>query len=143
MVHKYRILAVAAGLFLFCAGSLFAQTPRELRFGNWVSGKLREGEEQWFSVRPSGQGFLVVETSGDTDTVLEAYDDSRSLIAENDDGGDDSNARLEVFAEAGKTYLFKLKCYEDEEGGPYRIRASFETIPPDTERNMERTRAAP
>ena len=144
MVKKFCRMAVAAGLFLFSTGVLFAQTPRELRFDTWVPGKLREGEEQWFSVRPAGAGFVVVETSGDTDTYLEAYDASRNLIDENDDASDDDyNARLEIFAEAGKTYLFKLRGYDEDESGPYSIRASFEPVPPDTERNTDRSRAVP
>jgi hypothetical protein len=141
MTNKICGLAVLAGLII--AGSLFAQTPRELRFGTSVSGTIEEGQEQWFSVRPTGAGVVVVETSGDTDTILEAYDASRNLIGENDDWNDeDYNARLEIFVEAGKTYLFKLRCYEDE-SGPYSIRASFESIPPDTARNTERARAVP
>ena len=145
MITKYRTLAVIAGLFLLGAGSLFAQTPRELRFGTWVSGNLGEGEEQWFSVRAAGAGFVVVETEGDLDTILEAYDASHTLIGANDDGGEDYNARLEIYAEAGNIYLFKLSCYDDDdddgESRPYRIRASFDSIPPDAERNTEHTRA--
>jgi hypothetical protein len=128
MVHKFRFLTAFAGLFLFIAGGLFAQTPRELRFGTAVPGHLSEGEEQWFSVRATEAGFVVVETTGITDTYLEAYDADRNLIDENDDGGEDNNARLEIFAEAGKNYLFKLRGYDEEEGGPYSIRASFEAI---------------
>jgi hypothetical protein len=141
MVRNISVLAVLAGLFI--AGGLFAQTPQELRAGNWVSGNLSNGEEKWFSFRPSGAGIVVVETSGNLDTCLEAYDASRNELAEDDDGGEDYNARVEIFAEAGKTYLFKLYCYDEDESGPYRIRASFESVPPDTERNTERSRAVP
>jgi hypothetical protein len=141
-VHeKYRAFALAAGLFLLGAGILFAQSPRELRTGSWVSEKIREGEEQWFSVRAPGSGYIIVETAGDLDTCLDAYDAARNKIGEDDDGGDDYNARLEIYAEAGKTYLFKLNCFEEDESGVYRIRASFETIPPDTDRNTDRSRA--
>ena len=138
MFYKRRVLAAVAGLFLFIAGGLFAQTPRErvpgeqvpreLRFGTWVPGKLRGADEQWYSVRPTETGLVTVETSGDTDTYLEAFDASRTLIGENDDGGDEYNARLEILAEAGKTYLFKLKSYDESESGPYQIRASFSSI---------------
>ena len=128
MFYKIRGLTAAACLFLFLAGSLFAQTPRELHFGTWVPGTLREGEEQWFSVRPAQAGLVVVETSGETDTYLEVFDASRTLISENDDGGEEYNAKLEIIAEAGRTYLYKLRCYDEDESGPYQIRAVFSSI---------------
>lgn len=142
MFNKIRLMAVVTGLFLLAAGTLIAQTPRELRPGIWVSGSLREGEEQWFSVRSGGNGFITVETTGDTDTYLEAYDSSRNLIAENDDANDDDyNAWLEILAAPGASYLFKLRGFDEEQSGPYQIRASFDPLPPDTERNTERSRA--
>jgi hypothetical protein len=128
MVRKIRSLAVFAGLFLFIAGGLFAQTPRELRFGTPVSGQLYEREEQWFGVRSPEGGFIIVETAGNKDTYLEGYDASRKLIDANDDGGEDANARLEILAEAGKNYLFKLLLYDEDDSGPYNIRASFESF---------------
>jgi len=128
MLNKIRGLTVGIVLFLFAAGALLAQTPRELRFNAWVPGILEAGDEQWFSVRPVQTGLVVVETSGDTDTFLEAYDAARNFIDENDDGGEDYNARLEILAEAGKNYLFKLRCYDDDESGPYQIRASFSPL---------------
>ena len=130
MFYRIRCLVVFAGLLFFISGDLIAQTapvPRELRFGTWVPGNIREGEEQWYSVRSIETGIVVVETSGETDTYLEAYDSLRNLIDENDDGSDGHNARIEMLAEAGKIYLFKLRGYE-EESGPYQIRASFNSI---------------
>ena len=142
MLHKFRFLIIFIALILFSAGMLFAQAPgpaAELRFGTWVPGRLQEGEEQWFSVLSPDTGFVVVETDGDTDTYLEAYDSSGKFLAEDDDGknnGDENyNALLEIMTEAGKTYLFKLRCSDDAESGPYRIRASFEAIPADTKGN--------
>jgi len=128
MFHTIRGLAAAIALFLFMSVALFSQTPRELRFGYWQSGTLYEEEDQWFSIRPYENGLVVVETSGDTDTYLEAYDASCTLLAENDDGGEDLNARLSIPVEAGKTYLFKLRGYEESDSGTYQIRASFGTI---------------
>jgi hypothetical protein len=127
MSNKIRGFAVIAVLFLFIPGCLFAQSPKELSIGSWVPGHLYAGEEYWFSVRPSGTGFLTVETTGSIDTYLEAYDASRDLIAEDDDGGDGYNARLDIFVESGRTYLFKLRGY-DEDAGPYSIRALFEAV---------------
>ena len=113
----------------------------ELRFGTVVAGSITAGGDQWYSVRPSDAGFVVVETIGNTDTYLRVFDDSYRLIDENDDGDEDENARLELFAEAGKTYLFRVTGCASNISGPYRILASFETVPPDTARNTERSRA--
>jgi len=141
MSNKIRGLVVIAVLFLFIPGCLFAQSPRELSIGVWVPNHLYAGEENWFSVRPSGTGFLTVETTGNVDTYLEAYDASRKLIAENDDG-DDSNAKLDFFVESGGIYLFKLRGYDENETGPYSIRALFEVVPADAG-NTERSKAVP
>jgi len=128
MFNTIRGLAVIAVLFLFASGDLFSQTPGEMRLSYWYSGTLHEEEEQWFSIRPNENGLVVVETSGDTDTYLEAYDAYRTLLAENDDGGEDLNARLSFLVEAGKTYLFKLRGFDENDSGTYQIRASFGTI---------------
>jgi len=108
---------------------VFAQTPRELRLGTSTAGFLSAGEEQWFSVRAAEFGFIIVETSGDLDTLLRGYNTFNDLIGTDDDSGDGYNARLEIVAEAGRTYLFCLSCYNDEDNGQYRIWASFRPIP--------------
>jgi hypothetical protein len=116
--------------------------PSELRFGALTTATLPEGGEQWYSIRPGSNGFIVIETFRNSfDTYLEAYDSSWKMIAENDDGGEGTNARIELSVEAAKTYIFKLKGLDRSEYGSYQISASFEAIPPDTERNTERSRA--
>ena len=117
--------------------------PTELRPGAALrSETLRAREDHWYSVRAPGSGFVVVETIGNIDTFLEVYSDAYVLLTTNDDGGDDTNARAEVFVESGKTYYFKLRGYSSDISGSYRIMASFETVPEDTERNTDRSRAA-
>ena len=120
-------------LSLFVSVCLFTQTaqnPQELRPGAVpVSGNLHDGSEIWYSVRAASNGFIIVETTGDTDTYLEAYDERRNLLMENDDGGEGNNARIEIFAAAGRTYLFKLRGYGGYVTGPYRIWASAEPVP--------------
>jgi len=141
MNKKFCSLAVFFSLFLFVTGYATAQTPAELRFGTWVTGNLTTGEEIWYSIRSTGSGLVTVETRGNIDTYLEAFDASRNKIAEDDDGGEDANARLEIFAEPGITYLFKLRGYDSDVSGPFRIIASFEEVPFDTAQNTERSRA--
>ena len=113
---------------------LFAQSTQELRPGGVpVLGTLYEGSEIWYSIRAAETGFLIVETTGDTDTFLEAYDDQRNFIIQNDDGGEGLNARVEIFVTAGRTYLFKLRGYSNYSTGPYRIWAAAEPVPASTE----------
>ena len=132
MFKKIRCPAALAILFLFVSLDLFAQAakpiPRELRFGSWNSGYLAEGELQWFSVRTREAGFVVVETSGDLDTYLEAYDSFNTLIAEDDDDGEDQNAKVGIAVEANKTYFFSLRGYDENESGSFGIRASFGSL---------------
>jgi hypothetical protein len=109
----------------------------ELRLDNIVSGNIREGESYWYRVRASQAGFLVVETSGSTDTYLEAYDESYNLLGRDDDGGDNYNARLSIFAEAGRNYLFRLRGYSNSESGPYRAWATIEPVPVATELRLD------
>jgi hypothetical protein len=118
--------------------------PAELRLGNSSSAYLQDGTDQWYSVRPSANGFVVVEARSESfDTFLEAYDSSYNRIAMNDDGGGGSNARIELMVESGKTYLFKTRPFDRKAGGQYQIVSSFDALPVDTDRNTERSRAVP
>jgi hypothetical protein len=127
-MNKNHLFSVVAVLFFIVNGGLFAQNMQELRFGTDVSGNLNSRAEIWYSLRPAENGFIVVETMSDIDTVLEAYDAQRNLLKEDDDGGEGYNARIEIYATAGRTYYIKLKGYDDE-SGPYRIRASYKPLP--------------
>jgi hypothetical protein len=55
---------VLVGILLLMTGGLFAQTPQELRLDTQVPGIIIEGESNWYRVRASQLGFVVVETSG-------------------------------------------------------------------------------
>ena len=139
-------LCVFIILSLFVSICLFTQTsqnPQELRLGGVpVSGTLQSGSEIWYSVIASSNGFLIVETTGDTDTYLEAYDDRRNLLMENDDGGEAYNARIEIFAAAGRTYFFKLRGFGGTSTGSYRIWASIEAVPAATQLTFGTERTA-
>ena len=111
-----------------------------LNFNSPIRGDL-SGSPIWYSVRAASTGIITVETTGDLDTYLEAYDSSNNLLESNDDGGIELNAKLEILAESGQTYLFKLRGYDSDETGPFTITATFEVVPPDALRNIERSRA--
>ena len=126
MSRKISLILIA--LFLIVSGSLFAQNAQELRFGTVVSGNLRSGEEIWYSVRVTETCFLLIETTGDTDTYLELYDSQRNLLYEDDDGsGNGNNAKIETLAQRGSSYFVKLRAYGSEYG-PFRIMASYSPL---------------
>jgi hypothetical protein len=123
MSRKFSLILIV--LFLIVSGSLFAQqNAQELRFDSVISGNLRSGEEIWYTVRVTETCFLLIETSGSTDTYLELYDSQRNLLLENDDGGNESNARIETLALRGSNYFVKLRAYGSEYG-PFRIMSSY------------------
>jgi hypothetical protein len=91
-------------------------------------------DEDFFLLLPDRAGRLVMETLGDMDTLMYFYNaDTRELLAENDDGGSNYNARIRYNAQAGQRYIAKVKGY-DGETGHYGFRAYFAapvTLPPD------------
>jgi hypothetical protein len=97
--------------------------------GAEISRSIHEDDEDWFSVSPEEDGYVIVTTSGQTDTYIELYTDFFNLIAENDDGPDDYNARVGFMAERGKTYIVLVRGYSGDEAGLYGIRAFFSGIP--------------
>jgi hypothetical protein len=135
MIKNIRNTVLLIGIFLLITGGLFAQTPQELRFDTWVSGNLSMGDdEHWYSVRPTQAGMVIVETSGNTDTFLEAYDAVDNFIGENDDGGEGYNARLEILVQPGAVYRFVVYGYNY---GTYQIRASQGPLPQATELRLD------
>ncbi|MDR1506564.1 MAG: DVUA0089 family protein [Treponema sp.] len=94
---------------------------------------LYAGDEDWFEINCEEDGFLVVETSGETDTMLTLYDASRgpgSLreITSNDDTFD-INARVGIVAKRGSRYIVRANGYSESETGSYGIRAHFSDAP--------------
>jgi len=132
MVFGVRRAIVVVGLLLLVSGLAFAQSPRRLTFGTTVSDTLAEGSEHWYSLYVDEPGRITVQTGGNTDTYMEAYDSfspkGGSFIAEDDDGGEELNARIALSAEAGRTYYFKVRGYSESETGPYQIWASIDAI---------------
>ena len=107
-----------------------------LRAGTFHNGNLTSGSNHWFSVVPSEGGLLTVETSGSTDTYLEAYDENFDILDEDDDGGEGLNARIVLDVKSGKTYYFNLRGYSSSEHGPYRLMANFKPYPTPVQLNI-------
>ena len=82
------------------------------------------GDEDFFLLIPDRDGRIVMETTGNIDTYMEFYEaETRNLLAEDDDGGARSNARIRHNVEAGKRYIAKVRGYSGSTTGPYGFRA--------------------
>jgi hypothetical protein len=109
------------------------KSPVIIKQGDWISRTLHKNDEDWFSFTPAAAGLLVAETDGDTDTVLELRRDG-TLLRENDDVGNNLNAKIEYFVEPGVTYLIKVmgvRLAEATEAatGFYQFRVTMEPMP--------------
>jgi hypothetical protein len=81
------------------------------------------GDEDFFLIVPSSNGRLTMETTGRMDTYMYLYDyDTKEKLDENDDGGQNYNARIRYNVQAGKRYLVRIKDL-DEGTGDYGFRA--------------------
>jgi hypothetical protein len=79
-------------------------------------------DEDWFSFRLSLPGIIRVGTEGGLDTQLNLYGpgSSSTEIASDDDGGDEYNARITKYLEAG-VYYVRVSPYDGGDPGPYSL----------------------
>jgi len=84
---------------------------------------LDNDDEDYFLLVPANDGQLIIETTGGTDTFMELYNaETRQKLAEDDDGGSRSNARIRYNAQQGQRYIAKVRGY-DGDTGAYGFRA--------------------
>jgi len=76
----------------------------------------------WLTFSLASGGTVVIETGGDTDTVMSLFDQAENLIDEDDDGGRDANARIQRYLSAG-TYYVRIEQYQDSSlpGAEYSV----------------------
>jgi hypothetical protein len=133
-------VALACVVFVCLGSGLFAQDsgddpyepdsrerPVAVQMGTWFSRALHRGDADWFALRPVSNGLLVAVTGGDTDTVVTLYRGDEAA-AYNDDNGDAITSLLEYPVLAGVDYTLCVEGYDEDEAGPYRFMASFESI---------------
>ena len=92
-----------------------------------MSRSITRGDQDFFLLTPDRNGLLIAETfDSDIDTYIEFYDaDSREKLGENDDGGENFNARIVYNVQAGRSYIVKVRGYSRDATGPYNFRAFF------------------
>jgi len=82
-----------------------------------INRSIHSGDEDFFLLVPGSNGRLVMETVGNIDTIMEFYDaGTRDKLAENDDGGQNTNARIRYSVEAGHRYIAKIHGYQNNTG---------------------------
>jgi len=112
-----------------------------------VNRTLQPGDEDYFLLVPARSGRLTIETTGRTDTFMELYDAGRELLDENDDGGQDTNARIRFNVTAGERYYVLIRGYSYGTSGNYGFRSFFPDaglLPPDEyEPNDDPSNATP
>jgi hypothetical protein len=108
--------------------------PVPAAIDTWISRTIHEGDEDWFQIIAEHTGLLILETGNSSfDPVMALYDESGyDQLDEDDDGGGDSNPRIEVEAEAGQVFLAKIRGYDSSQTGDYRFRTGFEAAVEDT-----------
>jgi hypothetical protein len=85
---------------------------------------IDSGDEDFFLLLPANDGQLIMETTGSIDTFMEFYNaETRQKLAEDDDGGRGSNARIRYEVQAGKRYIAKVRGLDSSDTGPYGFRA--------------------
>ena len=131
--------------------SISASTPvfTPLTVGSFVNGYMENGRDFWYSVRATQSGYLIVETTGNVDTVLEAYDVNFNHLAFDDDGTGTYNAKIRIPVATGSIYHFLLRSnattyvYSENDyasysygSGSFRILASSQPFPTPTPLNV-------
>ncbi len=104
--------------------------------GDPIATMLMPGsDEDWFYfdlTRPPGPETVVsIETTGALDTHLEFYNESGALLLENDDGGEGSNGRIDVFLEESGRYYVKVRHYDASDQGDYELSVRLIQASPD------------
>jgi hypothetical protein len=92
-------------------------------------------DEDWYLIDivevPAENTILSIETSGDLDTFLDLYDEDGIELLSNDDGGEEENARIDMFLEAPGRFFVKVTHYDRSDQGEYFIFADFASATPD------------
>ena len=91
-----------------------------------VAGALEQtGDADYFRVEVPGAGRLTVETRGATDTVGTLQSATGQALTEDDDGGTETNFRVERQVQAGTYYVVVMGGESGQVVGPYTLAVRF------------------
>ena len=85
----------------------------------------QSGEEDLYKFEVNDTAHHVLETSGSTDVVMSLFgpNSPTRLVADDDDGGTGTNARISAVLQPG-TYYARVRHYNPNRTGEYRIHVS-------------------
>ena len=105
-------------------------TPAEataLSPGSPVQGRIETaGDVDYFRLRTTAAGNVVIYTSGSLDTTGSLHDSANNRIVANDDSGAGTNFRIERRLSAG-VYYIAVRGYGGSRTGRYTLTATIET----------------
>ena len=78
--------------------------------------------DNWTVTARSGQRLVIIMESDELDPYLLLQGQDGAVVAQDDDGGSGSNARIDIRVPEGGQYLVIASSYGSSETGPYRIR---------------------
>lgn len=76
---------------------------------------------KWFRYTPQSDCKITFESTGDYDSYVSVYNKDGEQIDGNDDGGDNSNFKLERKLTAGQAYYFMTKMYNSDREGTFYV----------------------
>ena len=108
-----------------------------------IARTLHDADEDWFLIQATTGGILVMETTGGMDTFMALHEPGSSEpFQEDDDSGEDGNARIEYPVAAGQSVLVRVSGY-DGETGSYSFSTTVEPLSSQAGQNDTRERALP
>jgi hypothetical protein len=111
---------------MYPRGSSPSTNANDLPISSGVAANIsKPGEENLFKFQAKKAGTHTIETSGSTDVVMTLFgpDSLTQKIAEDDDSGPGSNARIQVALHPGAYYV-RVRHYDRERTGPYEIQVT-------------------
>ncbi|MBQ3194540.1 MAG: InlB B-repeat-containing protein [Oscillospiraceae bacterium] len=85
--------------------------PADVTNSNFSASISFGGGYKMYSFRPTSSRQLTIESSGSQDTKIFVYNSSGTEITSNDDGGTNSNFKLQYTFSANTTYYIKVMYY--------------------------------
>ena len=129
---------------LLSSGSVFAQTPTDIRIGAEVRGRLEESDartrggdayryDDYRVQLRAGQRLQAELHSSDFDAYLEVYAEGRtsgdSLASDDDGAGSGTNARLRFTPDSDGVYIVRARAFSGLETGAYTLALSERVAP--------------
>ena len=129
---------------LLSSGSVFAQTPTDIRIGAEVRGRLEESDartrggdayryDDYRVALRAGQRLQAELRSSDFDAYLEVYAEGRtsgdSLASDDDGAGSGTNARLRFTPDSDGVYIVRARAFSGLETGAYTLALSERVAP--------------